>query len=1219
MKKAILSGVLAALCATMAPSAYAAETETPIIEFHTNIFETYGPTNAFHIVLGAKEDTYVDIDCGFGTFEAEVGQAVFDQDNQSIKATSISCTVSEEGIVRLYGDASKIDYLDCEGCYIDRISFPSLTEIAILDLSHNELKSLDLSHMSKLESLTLTDNPFDETPLIIGDNKPRLTILEMSIVGHLVQSFNLSDYPALASFEAYHCDELYTLDPTGCPELLRLSVDVTPLKTLDISKNTSLLILNISDTHITSIDLSNNPYLTEFYCSHSGSFASTYKIKELDVSKNPLLQRFYCQYNDLSTLDISNNKALVSFSCEANNLPGIDFSNNPDLNAVSIKNNCMDFNTIPLPLPMMSEYYYEQKPMPVNRSYVVGSTIDLTSRVIREGSNTDAVVYAINEESGTAEILDAASYVWDNGKIKINEEFSDSLYIAFKNDLFPEAILTTERFMVKSAENFGKPTASISLRVSAQSKNLSFGVGLDGATPETPRTFMIDFGDGKLKEFTATSSAIPAENNVAGTRMGMNLIIYTPEGEHLTALSMDGTRLLTGCDFSKAPTLRELRLNNCLLNSVDLKWNRCLTMLDLASNNLGSIDLSGINGNYGKNVLSDINISDNRLSEITLNEGPTIYNLNLSLNQLTALSLDNFSNIKSLNVSGNLLEEIDLSDCESLESLDISFNQFSSFAIPATAPVKNLNVAGNKLYFDALPTPEAFAEYIYAPQENIILPAKAPVVDLRALQFEGKTEYIWYHADGTPATDSEVTANNGSFRFSGADAGSFYCEMTNSVFPDFKGDNIYRTSIIEAADMPTAVFMEFTTTENADASISLTGEADNTTVYIDWSGDGNLIQYILKKNYTVFPVTTKAGATVKAYAYDENNGVTMCSMSGIKMNSLNAAELRQATAFFVYESGLKDDSFTLPMNPELKELTVSGTEITHIDLGYYKKLKNLNLSNNKLRKFDLSILPEIETFYANGNGMNEIKLANPAMWELSLNNNDFETIDLSGAPALSQLWLTDNRFKTLDIDFLNSLRVISISENDFTFATLPPVKDSYYVYDYGKQNPVEISVNAENEVDLSSQMQAGGTETVYTWYIDSPYYDDYGELYGESLVEGEEYTLEDGVTTFLANFHNIMCVMTNQAFPALTLYTNFIDVTGVSGIGDISAPAATASVRTEGSSIIVTAEDGMPTALFDINGTCLGTAMGSTSFNDLASGVYIVTTGRQAFKIAVNI
>ena len=64
MKKAILSGVLAALCATMAPSAYAAETETPIIEFHTNIFETYGPTNAFHIVLGAKEDTYVDIDCG---------------------------------------------------------------------------------------------------------------------------------------------------------------------------------------------------------------------------------------------------------------------------------------------------------------------------------------------------------------------------------------------------------------------------------------------------------------------------------------------------------------------------------------------------------------------------------------------------------------------------------------------------------------------------------------------------------------------------------------------------------------------------------------------------------------------------------------------------------------------------------------------------------------------------------------------------------------------------------------------------------------------------------------------------------------------------------------------------------------------------------------------------------------------------------------------------
>lgn len=1216
MKKAIINTVIAALCTFTAPTLLAAETETPIIEFHTNIYETYGATNAFHIVIGAKEDTYVDVDCGFGTFETMVGEAIFDPDSQGIQATSISCTVTEDGIVRIYGDASKIDYLDCQGCYIDRISFPTLTELQILDLSHNELKSLDLSLMSKLESLTITDNPFDEKPLLIGGNKPNLTILEMSIVGHLDSSFNLSDYPAMASFEAYHCDELYTLDPTGCPDLLRLSVDVTPLSSLDVSKNTSLLILNISDTYITSIDLSHNPYLTEFYCGHAGSFAPSYKIKELDVSKNPLLQRFYCQYNALTTLDISKNEALVSFSCESNNLPGIDFSNNPDLANVSVKNNNMDFNTIPLPRSTMTEYYYTQKPLAVNRSYVAGSVIDLTSRVIRPGSATDAVVYSVNEEAGSDELLDPESYIWDNGKITIKEEHADSLYVAFKNDLFPEAILTTERFMVKSAENFGKPVPAISLRVSAQSKNLSFCIGLDGASAETPKSFMVDFGDGELKEFTATTSALPAAPNVEGTRKGTNIVVYMPEGQHVTAFSANAIRILDS-DFSQAPTLRELKLNNCSLATVDLKWNRCLTMLDLSYNSLGKVDLSGVNGNYGKNVLANINLSENRITELTLNDAPTIVELNLANNILQTISLERFSNLKSLNISGNLLTEINLSDCETLESLDISFNEFETISIPATTPVKKLNVAGNRFYFSTLPLPDAFSEYTYAPQVDILLPVKAPVVDLRALEFEGKTVYTWYHADGTPASDSDVIPNNGSFRFSSGDAGSFYCTMSNSIFPDFTGENAYKTSVIEAADMPTVSFLEFTTTENSEASISLTGEADNTTVYIDWSGDGNLTQYILKKNYTVFPVTTKAGVTVKAYAYDDNNGVTMCSISDVKMSSLDASALKQTTAFFVYGSELKNDSFILPDNPDLLELSITGAEITHIDLSAYKKLKNLNLNDNNLKSFDLSILPEIETFHATENGMNEINLANPTLWELNLNNNEFENIDLSGAPAISQLWLTGNKLESIDIDYLQSLRVISISGNYFTFATLPPVKSSYYIYDYGKQTPLDITVSADNKVDLSSQAEVDGTKTAYTWYIDSPYYDDYGELTGENLIEGDEYTLENGVTTFLANFHNIMCVMTNTAFPNLVLYTNFIDVTGVSGIGSIGTSGDT-TVRTEGSSIIVDTTDGTPVALYTIGGARIGSADGSTVFPGLSSGVYIVTAGRDAFKVAVH-
>ena len=1222
MNATIIRGTLAALCMSAVPTMYAAEAETPIIEFHTNIYETYGSTNSFHIVLGAKEDIYLDIDCGFGTFEAEVGPAIYDQDSQSISATSISCTVSASGIVRIYGDASKIDYFDCEGCYIDRISFPDLTELQILDMSHNELKALDLSHMTKLESIVLTDNPFDESPLVIGANKPALTILEMSIVGHLDQSFNLSDYPSMASFEAYHCDELYTLDPTGCPELLRLSADVTPLQSLDVSKNTKLLILNVSDTYITSIDVSKNPYLTEFYCGHAGSFAPQYKIDQLDVTHNTMLQRFYCQHNALTSLDISKNTSLVSFSCQGNNLPGIDFTNNPSLNNVDVSDNRMDFNTIPLPRANMTEYNYAQQPLEVARCYAEGDVIDLTARVIREGSTTDAVVYAVKEESGTVELLSDDYYKWDNGRITLLKECSDSLYAAFANDLFPEAILTTARFMVKTADAFGKPSKAVSFRVSASSSSFSFGVGVDGATAENPKTFMVDFGDGNLKEFTATTTVIPAQSNVSGTRAGASgIVVYIPEGSTITALSIEDVRLLS-TDLTKAPTLRQLRLSNCQLSTIDLTWNRCLTSLDLSSNNFKSIDLSGVNGNYGKNVLSNINLSNNSISQLTLNDGATIEHLDLSNNSLESIPLERNSNLRYLNVSWNYLSEIDLTDCEALDTLDISNNMFTAFEVPATSPVTHLNLAGNMLYFPALPAADKFTQYTYAPQQPVLLPAKAPVVDLSAMMLgtgSDATVFTWYHTNGTPATSDEVTANGAVFTFSGADAGSLYCAMTNPAFPDFNGDNAYLTSTVEAADMPTEVFLEFTTTESAQASISLTGVANNTTVYIDWNGNGNLVQYILKTTYTEFPVTTHAGAKVKAYAYDTDNGVTMCSISGVKMADIDASRLKQTNAFFLYGAGLEDGTITLPANPELSELTISGCNITGIDLSAYKNLRTLALNDNKIESIDISAFKTLEAFHASGNGMKNITFGNPALWELNLSDNQFESIDLAGVPAVSQLWLTGNNLSAIDVDGLTDLRVLAISNNKFTFTTLPEVKSTYYLYDYGKQASIEITVDAVNKVDLSSQAVAAGQNTTYTWYIDSPYYDEEDNLVGENLIEGDEYTIDNGVTTFLADFHNIMCVMQNPAFPSLVLYTNFIDVTGVSGIDGITADTDTFRVRAQGGTVFVETDDeNAPVAIYTISGACIGSNHGTCSFSSIASGVYVVTVANRAVKVAVK-
>ncbi len=85
--RTIAASVITAVCCMgVSQAAYASEEETPIITFKTNIYELNGDANHFGITLGATENTFLDIDMGFGTEEHEVGVAVFNPETQAIEA-----------------------------------------------------------------------------------------------------------------------------------------------------------------------------------------------------------------------------------------------------------------------------------------------------------------------------------------------------------------------------------------------------------------------------------------------------------------------------------------------------------------------------------------------------------------------------------------------------------------------------------------------------------------------------------------------------------------------------------------------------------------------------------------------------------------------------------------------------------------------------------------------------------------------------------------------------------------------------------------------------------------------------------------------------------------------------------------------------------------------------------------------------------------------------
>lgn len=1165
MKKIINSLVLsvAVMFSMIATSAgvVAQTADEPIITFKTNIYEQSGELNSFSLVLGGTEpEQYIDIDCGFGKVEYVLEQAVYVDSTSSITGTFIQCQVSKEGIVKIYGDADKIDYINASGCYIDWIDLSKLTKLDYLDLSHNELKSLDLSNMTELSALYLSDNTFTaETPLKIGGNKPNLRILEVSIIDYMDQSFNLSDYPALVSFDGYHNLSLNKLDPTGCPELLRLTLDVTNVETLDVTKNPNLMILNISDTRITSIDVSKNPYLTQLYCTHQGSFNNEYKLSSLDVTNNPEIVYLFCAGNKLTSLDISKCQKLVTLIATDNYLTSIDISNNPELYIFEINKNCLDYATLPFPSNTWNTYYYEQRNFDINKSCVEGTAFDFSSRVLREGTTTEAALYTVSETSGSTTLLDESYYSYENGVFTVKAAYADSVYIAFANSTFPDAIMRTEKFKVKTSSEMGLNDKVVSFSTSiAPNEAISFSVGALGATAENPVEFFVDLGDGEQKPFKATSFYAPEEANVAGAKAGYGqVIIYAPEGVQITAFEAKNIPMYSA-DVTKAPALRSLTLENAGLYSIDLGMNRCLESLDLSGNNFSMLSLAGLNGDYSKNVLSNIDLSNNKLSDLTLNDMRAIRTLNLSNNQLSELDLSFGDYVVDLNISNNLYDEtIDLTYCANLKRLDISHNNLSSVTMPTENNIEYFACNNNKFTYATLPGHGNLDEvnYIYAPQADIIIASKGPGADLSEQLNAANgatTEYTWKNESGNTLVEgTDYSINNGVTKFININAGKIYCEMSNATYPAFTGANVLKSTVIEAAGMPTNVIAEFTTVNDADSvSLSLAAAREGIAVYIDWTGDNNVTQYLLGETYKLFSAETVAGANVKVYTYEETDAVTVFSMTGATLSSFNGSKLKDAINISVNSAGLSE--IVLPENSSvLTEMSLEGNNFTEIDLAKYPALKIVALGGNQLSSIDFSKAPNLEVASAANNQLTEVKLGNNNLWGLYLDSNNLSDIDFSGAPNISQLSVTHNQLSEINVEMLSRLIMLAINDNQFTFKTLPLHKSNYIVYNYYNQAPIDVQC-IDGIVDLSDQAMVNGTATTYRWFLDVPVLNqDTGELEGEELILDYEYTLENGVTTFLTSLDGVMCVMTNTQLPNVYIYTNLLNA--VSGIEDVVA------------------------------------------------------------------
>ena len=1216
--------MMACTCMMLPFAAMAQTEEKPLIEFKTAVLEQEGEEVGRTVTIflgGYKQETdYIDFDCGNGLEEHELNPATIDASTGSWNGgTSITCNVTEEGIVRIWGDPENIAVINFDGCYITDLTMQEMPNLYYINLDHNLLHELDLSAYSGLGAISVSDNPFDRKPLKIGANKPKLMVLEMGQLTNIDPEFNLSDYPELISFDGYASKGLYKMDPTKCTKLQRLSIDGTNVSSLNLSNNPNITILNISDTGIKEIDLSNLTYLQQFYADHQSSTMNTdCKLTSLDVSKNKKLVYLFASGNLLKEIDLSNNYYLQQLYLADNKLTSINLDNNPQLVNVILRKNNMDFATLPLPGDWY-QYDYNQNNMPVAKTIKVGDVIDLSARVLREGTTTTCGVYMASEDvAGQTTPLGEEYYTYADGKVTFLQAPEDSVYIAFANDKFPDITLDymplrTEKFLVKTAENYGLDDVKVTINpvVSSTGVTLNMKVGMAGATADNPKTFYISDKNGNKKSFLATTSGMPSENNVSYQTTSDVAYILVPQDELLTALEIRNQQL-TDINITKARSLGDLRLVGTGLSQIDLGYNRGLRNLEITGNHFSTLNIRGVNDAYQKNLLQDINLSNNGITEIKLNDMGTIRNLNLSGNQLTELSLKDADNMQTLNLSHNLLTTANLSYCTLMTDCNLSHNNIAEVVMPAENSLQNFLCNDNNLSFATLPRVDASVHYEYAPQNKVGIAEKAPGVDLQAHNVDGQTTYIWKKADGTVLTEgTDYTITDGMTRFLTPAVGQIvHCEMTNSLF---SGLTLVTTDI-EAADMPSYKIGTFTTTEDGKGTLVLRSYSP-TTICIDWKGGGVAVEsYTVTNDLTVCEVTTHAGGECAIYAYEEKSPLYVFSTNGIKMKDVDLTNMKSLVLVNLTNSGLTD--VKLPDSDDLAELILDKNNLTDIDLSRYaSQLRMLSLNNNQLTSFDASNMQNLLSLAIANNQLTSLKLANPDMYNLEASGNQLTDIDLSKNKGLSQLFLSNNQLEHIDIKPLRGIVALHIDYNKFRISTLPILKN-VSSYQYANQANILISADENGVVDLSAEALAGDSVTLYRWFVGEPWYDENtGELTGEELYYDDEVYVRDGVSTFSAPIDGVVCAMTNNMFPNLTLCTEPLDVvtTGIKGVSAGCLPR----VRIEGHEIVFDEDEGVSCEVFTTSGSQVARVNGVGRVS-LPAGIYLVRSGKTAVKVRIR-
>ncbi len=512
--------------------------------------------------------------------------------------------------------------------------------------------------------------------------------------------------------------------------------------------------------------------------------------------------------------------------------------------------------------------------------------------------------------------------------------------------------------------------------------------------------------------------------------------------------------------------------------------------------------------------------------------------------------------------------------------------------------------------------------------EGFVVSAKASNEGFQTFALQGKVYYVAHTTtDGTdagrssmfgifdetgalvahsPVADNVVTAGatiNG-FAVEPCDENSVYIYQW---YPS-KIAAKYKFSVPAAtpegpAPLATFTFVPDGTTQT---TIAIMGTAAGQTVTVDW-GDGTVSEPIAIGDPLVdwsaveIKGTPAGDGVVKLYGNAEEIAELDASWATdeLKMQAINVAGLTATTSLSVISHEIT--AIDLSKNTALTSLNLSNNKLAALNLDANTAITSLNLSNsatlgeNRLGGVDLSKLTAVKTLNLSYNEIAEIEVpvTMTALTTLNLTGNKLETIDLSGFSTIKTLNLPNNNLTEVKLPATSPAKTyMYLQNNKLKFSTIPAQPENVTRYTLVPQQAVEIAV-ADGKVDLASEAMVGENATIYTWYAPAATADEAPV----ALVEGTDYTVENGVFSFLKSQTGVYCEMANAAFPTFT------------GANILKTTAVDVNVEPSGIEGIAVDANAVPAVYYNLQGV---------EVVNPANGLYIVKRGNKVTKELVK-